>query len=104
MSVIPTCRVHGRGGHVYCISLCHRNPDYIKYKNSTPLLLPGIPPLYRVTPYVFKLLFCCEFPFYSVKPDGESDGKSDSNSEGTMVKATEETDKLSIVSIDDVTS
>ena len=66
--------------------LSHSNPDYVKYKKSTPPLLFGIPPLYYVTPYVLKLLFCCEFPFYSVKPEPEDiEGKKTTG---------EETDKL----------
>jgi len=36
---------------------------------SPPPLLPGIPPLYRHTPYCLKLVFCCKFPIYHSKPE-----------------------------------
>ena len=64
------------------ISLLHSNPDYIKYKQSTPPLLFGIPPLYRVTPYFLKLLFCCEFPFYFVKTELDVEEKKQTAGEG----------------------
>ena len=40
---------------------------------STPPLIPGIPPLYRLTPYPLKLLFCCEFPSFIPPERGEED-------------------------------
>ena len=55
--------------------ICHSNPEYVDYKKSTPPLIPGIPPLYRLTPYPLKLLFCCEFPCYSIKPAEEDPEK-----------------------------
>lgn len=68
--------------------LSHSNPDYIKYKKSTPPLLFGVPPLYRVTPYILKLIFCCEFPFYFVKPESDVEGKKQTTGAG------EERDRL----------
>lgn len=47
--------------HIYT----HRFPGYHKYKKSTPPLIPGIPPLYLITPRCLKLIFCCDFPFYN---------------------------------------
>ena len=60
----------------------HRNPDYIKYKKSTPPLIPGITPLYRITPYVLKLIFCCEFPFYNSSKYCSDDGDDDNDDDG----------------------
>ena len=51
--------------YMHTLMSTHSNKDYIKYKKSTPPLIPGIPPLYRITPYLLKLIFCCEFPFYN---------------------------------------
>ncbi len=64
------CYLYGNGA----LFLSHSNPDYVKYKKSTPPLVFGIPPLYRVTPYALKLLFCCEFPFYFVKTESDAEG------------------------------
>ena len=75
------------------MTLFNRNPDYRKYKNSTPPLLPGIPPLYRVTPYFLKLLFCCEFPFYAVQAESLDEGAGSARESDKLKPADTEENK-----------
>ena len=48
------------------------DPEYQLYLSSVSPLVPWAPPLYRLTPYPLKLLFCCEFPFYKASPEPSS--------------------------------
>lgn len=73
--------------------MSHSNPDYIKYKKSTPPLLFGIPPLYHMTPYVLKLLFCCEFPFYSVKPESDVEAEKTAGEERDRLREADVVEK-----------
>lgn len=81
--------------------LFHSDPEYIKYKQSTPPLIPGIPPLYRVTPYFLKLIFCCEFPFYSVKPQSAA-ADDDSSRKEEDIGTAKETDRLKATDVEQI--
>lgn len=58
----------------------HSDPEYQDYRKSVSPLIPWIPPLYRHTPYPLKLIFCCEFPFYSC--ECKSDAKTMETQQG----------------------
>jgi len=49
-----------------------KDEDYREYKRSTTPFVLFLPALYKKFPKGLKLLFCCEFPFYSTNfpPDG----------------------------------
>jgi hypothetical protein len=38
--------------------------EYVKYKNSTPILIPFFPVL-NFFPYILKFTLCCEWPLYA---------------------------------------
>ena len=57
----------------------YRNPDYQEYKVSTSPIVPFIPALYKRMNKWLKMLFCCEFPFYSNKIKVDEEKGSENN-------------------------
>jgi steroid 5-alpha reductase family enzyme len=70
-----------------------KDADYRAYKMSVPPFVLFIPALYKRFPYAAKLIFCCEFPFYSTDFPGELHPLQRDGESGDVEQQFESTEK-----------